>query len=346
MVRLSIISFTIHGGQLAKQLQNALSQFQVCCYTTHKLGKLVGIPPYDGTLQQWTEKQFQTVDVILFIGACGIAVRAIAPFVQDKTKDPAVVVMDEQGHFAISLLSGHIGNANQFACQFAEIIGATPVISTATDLNHRFAVDSWAVKQNCWIGDLKVAKLVSAALLREETVGWKSDFPIRGKLPTGLLPNHPSEIGIVITLNEHRKDFDKTLCLIPQMVVLGIGCRKDTPLEQIQQQVLSVLSRYDISIHSVKRVCSIDLKEKETGLLAFCQRYELPFQVYSSQVLNQVKGVFSTSSFVSQITGVDNVCERAACLGSHQGIQLIAKQASNGVTVAAYLEAFELYFES
>ena len=129
---------------------------------------------------------FQSMDALLFIGACGIAVRSIAPYLQGKDKDPAVVVLDERGIFAISLLSGHLGGANELTAVLANLTGAIPVITTATDINGRFAVDVFAKKQNLWISDLKAAKAVSAAVLDEEPVGFFSEFPVTGEIPCEL----------------------------------------------------------------------------------------------------------------------------------------------------------------
>lgn len=115
-------------------------------YALEKYGKEAGIPAIAPSLPAWTERMFQEMDAILFIGACGIAVRSIAPYVKSKKTDPAVLCMDEQGKFVISLLSGHIGGANELTEEVAAVTGAVPVITTATDVNHKFAVDVFAVK--------------------------------------------------------------------------------------------------------------------------------------------------------------------------------------------------------
>ena len=105
------------------------------------------------TLANWTAAQFAQSDAIVFVGAVGIAVRAIAPHCRSKATDPAVVVLDECGRFAIPLLSGHLGGANDLARRLAKACGAVPVITTATDANGVFAVDEWAKHQHCLVAE-------------------------------------------------------------------------------------------------------------------------------------------------------------------------------------------------
>ena len=140
------------------------------------------IKTWQGKLSEWVFYAIQDADAFLFVGAAGIAVRAIAPYIVHKTTDPALVVVDEKGQFVIPLLSGHIGGANELAVQIAEDLGAQPVLTTATDVRGLFAVDVFATKNNLWISDMKEAKEISAALMRGECVGFYSDFPVERDL--------------------------------------------------------------------------------------------------------------------------------------------------------------------
>ena len=293
---------------------------------------------------------FESQDALLFIGATGIAVRSIAPFVADKRKDPAVVVMDEKGIFAISLLSGHIGGANELAGKLANLTGAIPVITTATDVNGRFAVDVFAKKQKLWIADMKAAKQVSADVLDEKKIGLVTDFPILGEMPEELellKGTEPFEgkTGIVIALNETFHPFPCTLHLIPKIVALGLGCRKGKEEAAIEEAVLEALSRNRLSIHSLMGAASVDLKAEEPGILAFCEKYGLDFQTYSAEELSEAEGDFIPSSFVKNVAGVDNVCERSAVLLSDGGKLIQKKAAGNGVTVALAVKEWSVEFE-
>ena len=230
-MKLAVISFTERGSRLNRSVSELLSRegIEVESTALAKYAESAGLSPLTTSLHDWTEKMFESQDALLFIGATGIAVRSIAPFVADKRKDPAVVVMDEKGIFAISLLSGHIGGANELAGKLANLTGAIPVITTATDVNGRFAVDVFAKKQKLWIADMKAAKQVSADVLDENKIGLVTDFPILGEMPEELellKGTEPFEgkTGIVIALNETFHPFPCTLHLIPKIV--GTGKRK------------------------------------------------------------------------------------------------------------------------
>lgn len=156
-MKIAIASFTRNGCVWNQKLCAALKKHSCEGYALEKYGKEAGIPAIAPSLPAWTERMFQEMDAILFIGACGIAVRSIAPYVKSKKTDPAVLCMDEQGKFVISLLSGHIGGANELTEEVAAVTGAVPVITTATDVNHKFAVDVFAVKNYCEICEMELA---------------------------------------------------------------------------------------------------------------------------------------------------------------------------------------------
>ena len=163
-MKVAIISFSRSGYRLSEMIYWVLKErdYEVTSYTKSKYTKKIldesqldeesrdfrntrmFSSPVDESMKEWTKRRFEDSDAIVFIGACGIAVRSIAPFVKSKKIDPAVVVVDEQGKFAISLLSGHIGGANELAEEVAEIVHGQPVVTTATDLNGKFAVDVFA----------------------------------------------------------------------------------------------------------------------------------------------------------------------------------------------------------
>ena len=270
-----------------------------------------GIP-----VREWTQRHFQDSDALLYIGACGIAVRAVAPLLRDKTGDPAVLVMDEAGKHVISLLSGHIGGANALAEEIAGKTGAVPVITTATDLRGLTAADSWAVNHNCAIENPEKIKEVSSASLAGRTVG------------------------VAITEREMDPPFPVTLWLRPRTLVLGAGCRRDCPPELFEETALRFLRENRVSQLSLRAVASIDIKRDEPALVRFCEKYRLPLRVYSAEKLRGVRGLFAHSGFVERTTGVDNVCERAAA--AEGGRLLIGKTAADGITLALSCETEDI----
>ena len=184
-MKLSIICFSLTGLETAIRLKTEFEKqgHRVLLASKSKYLK----DSIQESVLKWTESRFSADDGILFVGACGIAVRSIAPYVASKKSDPAVLVIDECGKFVISLLSGHLGGANELALTASEILNAQAVVTTATDLHERFAVDIFAKKNGCDIMNMTAAKEVSAAVLAGEKVGFYSEFPWTGTLPQGLI---------------------------------------------------------------------------------------------------------------------------------------------------------------
>ena len=185
-MKVALICFSLTGQQTGERLYRGLEAAGMTAELDKKSKYL--LDSIQVSTSAWAGEKFSDSDALIFIGATGIAVRSIAPYVASKKSDPAVLVVDECGKFVISLLSGHLGGANELALKTAEILEAIPVVTTATDLHHRFAVDVFAKKNNCNIFNMKAAKEVSAALLAGKKVGFYSEFPTDGELAAGVAP--------------------------------------------------------------------------------------------------------------------------------------------------------------
>ena len=284
--------------------------------------------PFD-SVYDVTGKLFREYDALLFLCAAGIAVRAIAPHIRDKSTDPAVLVLDDAGKYVVPILSGHIGGANALAEEFAAKLGAIPVLTTATDSGGEFSPDCFAKANFLRITDLSAAKEVAAAVLRGEPVGLESDYPY-GNCPPELHPGENCRVGLYIGDNASKKPFPVTLRLLPCDLILGIGCRKGASAAQIAKCVADS----GIPIERVQFVTTIDRKANEPGLIAFCKEYRLKLHCYTAQALMQARGDFTASAFVQKTVGADNVCERSCVLGA-DGALVFRKFAENGVTCAA-----------
>ena len=336
-MKTAVLAFSARGCETAEKIAACLPECRK--FTVLRLLRegFSAIPspsgPFYGEL-------FSEAEALIFVGACGIAVRSIAPFVKSKCTDPAVLAVDEGGQYVIPLLSGHIGGANALSRKLAQQLGAVAVVTTATDCSHKFSVDAWAAANACAISDMGLAKAVSAAIL-ERDLPLYSDFPVQGDYPSGIFPADRGELGVCISSNE-KKPFFRTLNLIPRRLHLGIGCRKGTPAEKIAQAVDTVLAEWKLDPRGLRGVYSIDLKREEAGLLSFCAQRGLPGIFYSAQQLNEVEGEFTPSEFVRSITGTDNVCERAAL--READTLLVRKTALDGVTVAVAAEEMEVRF--
>ncbi len=318
MNKYRILSFSDRGEALAKKIAGALG----CGYDRCR---------GDITLDGWTAAYFDFCEGLIYVGACGIAVRAIAPHVNSKTSDPAVVVIDEKAIHAVSLLSGHLGGANALARWVSDITGADAVITTATDLSGLFAVDEWAKMQGLIIAEPERIKKVSAKLLQGRQVTYICDYLVAGDVPTGLKESRGETADIRLS---YYKTDKKALHAVPGVLVLGIGCKKDTPMEKIERMFLDLTAKYELFREAFVMVCSIDIKSEEKGIIEFAEKYGLATAFYSADELNAAKGDFTPSEFVKSVTDVDNVCERSAYLGSGCGQMVLRKNASEGVTMA------------
>lgn len=360
-------------------------------------------------LIDWTEKAFRQHLPLLFVGAAGIAVRAISPFVRDKLSDSAVLVMDEAGRTIIPLLSGHVGGANDLAGKLARRAGAQAVITTGTDVRGRFSPDVFARRNALAIRNRKaIQKVAERALCGQPIrIGLQADI----RLPQDPVPEDVScfyvekntdnntNIADILICAAHdgrfveeqtgdgkREDFGRegsekrisekirsekgilekestentgrnTLLLTPKLYTIGLGCRRSKSFEELNEQLLEAVGKLSDSANqdqvqpgdvrkrwileewireNVSALATIDLKADERGLMLLAQYYHLPLYLFSAQQLESLDGDFSDSTFVKEVTGVSNVCERAAMLAGGAGSRLILpKQVAGGVTVAA-----------
>ena len=339
-----IISYTTAGAQLQERIAAVVKEISPECETVSFAYKTAE-RTFTKT-EEILDRYFDTVQLIVFISATGIAVRKIAPYLKSKTTDPAVLCMDEAGRFVIPLVSGHLGGANDWAKKIAEQIGAVAVITTATDVEKVFAVDLFAKKNGLRIADSNMIKEVSARLLAGETVGICSAYEIGGKVPEGLIycniedrvsVDARPECGITITENANLpKQFEIECRLFPKNLVLGIGCRKGISAEKLECFVKETMAQNGLDLRSVRAVASIDLKKEEAGICALASKLDVPFLVFPAEELQACSGDFTASAFVAEQVGVDNVCERSAVCAAGAGAKLLLKKtASEGMTLAA-----------
>ena len=332
-----IICFSDSGAMLAFMLKQVLENAEV--HSTEKFASKYGFISHV-SLHSDMDSLFHSHDALIFISACGIAVRLIAPFVKDKTKDPAVIVMDDRGRFVIPVLSGHIGGANALAERIAELIGSVPVITTATDGAGKFSCDAWAVQHGCAISSMKTAKDISAAILTGD-IPVSSEFELPDVLPNGLIASDEGELGIYIGIHKNTP-YKSTLRLVPRIVTLGIGCRRDMSSDAIIDAVSRTFAEHNIDIKSVSSLASVDVKKDEKGLLECAAEMGVTPDFYSAAELEALKGDFEESEFVKKTVGTGNVCERAAAMTG--GELIIRKTACDGVTVAAAVQSWRIEF--
>lgn len=360
-MKIGIISFTEQGSKLAEQIFGNWEP------------EHAGFRDTSVSVHDWAKECFAGKRALVFIGACGIAVRTIAPFVKDKLSDSPVIVIDECGNYVIPILSGHVGGANELAVRIAAKCGAIPVITTATDVHGRFAADVFAGKNALTILNKDGIVKVSSRILRGEqaTISVQPDGIPDTDRWTDACPKElqmvayppQGETDIVISADPEALERG-ILRLRPKEYVMGIGCKKGKTAEEIAdfaehvcEDILSLSAEADIgkqlqrgrekiTLSDIACAASIDRKKEEPGIVDWTEQNRIPFVTFSEEVLKEIPGEFTTSEFVERQVGVDNVCERAAMAAAGAGGRLIVKkQAANGITLAIARRKWSITFD-
>ncbi len=343
-----ILYFTQSGARLAEIVR---SKLEPKTSVTGSFGK--------GCLQAWTQEHFRKGNVLVYIGACGIAVRAIAPFLKGKDTDPAVIVMDEKGQNVIPILSGHLGGANAWAQKLSQITGGQAVLTTATDVNGLFSVDVFAAVNDLSIDDLGKAASFSAQLLREKAARliipdrYADMISLAGEAPSELKVQYASETepsgaadaGTVLVSPDQTAE-GAPLQLIPRCIIVGMGCRRGKSYEQLKAFAVETLEELGLRRESVAALASIDVKKEEPGLVTLAADLGVPLLTFSAEQLEETKlsgWTFTESDRVREHVGTGNVCERAAAAAGAERI-LTGKISKDGMTICVGMAPVQLYW--
>lgn len=316
-----IFYITDKGLNLAEKLKNLFVDAQIFRFNTEKVAQL------------WYES-----NSLIFIMATGIVVRAISPLIRDKRTDPAVVVLDEKGKYAISLLSGHLGGANRLAREISDFLKGQAVITTASDINCLPSIDIWAKEKGLIIENWAELPKVSTIFLNRGALNVYVENGLFVELPDGFVEiKDPSSADVLIT----NRLFDSTkpsLLLRPKNLILGLGCNRGTSVEEIENNVKTVFKDNNLSLMSIDSIATINLKGDEKGIREFAEKYKLKILTYTPEELNEVVNLnpsdFCISKTVLKATGAKGVAEPAAKLASEGGKLLVPKQKIGNTTIA------------
>ncbi|WP_456387173.1 cobalt-precorrin 5A hydrolase [Desulfolithobacter sp.] len=276
-------------------------------------------------------------DALVCIMSTGIVVRTIGPLLQDKQTDPAVVVCDEAGRFAISLVSGHVGGANTLAEQVADILGGQAVITTASDVLGKTPLDLWIREQGFVVSDRKGLTRIMGRLVNGHIIRIWSEVPLPELPPDMEKTDDPGKADLLVTC---RADMAvRGVVLHPKILVAGIGCNRGTAAREIEQALAGACADHNLALLSIARLASIDLKQDERGLLEFAGIHGYPLVFFNRDQLNRVDNV-SSSDVVFKATGAKGVAEPAAILAAENGRLLVRKMKWPNVTVAVAVPAW------
>lgn len=341
----AIIAITPRGAALARRLARDLPGAEL--HLPGRRGGEDGNPSSPDPLRELLPRLFARRRPLVCIMATGIVVRLLAPHLKGKGTDPAVVVLDEAGAFAISLLSGHLGGGNDLARDVARILGGQAVITTATDVNGLPAWDEAARHAGMGIEPLDHLRTLNALLLRGEPIALVDPQErIRSRFAAipdvAVYPDRPSALrsgaaGFVFVTHDHipdLKDRPNFLALRPRDLVVGIGCNRGTSAEEIEGAVKEELTAASLAFGSVAALATVDAKRDEAGLAEFAECHALPLHYHGAEELNAVEVPGPPSPHALAAVGAKGVCEPAAVLTASGGALLLKKRKNGNVTVA------------
>ncbi|HIJ79334.1 MAG: cobalt-precorrin 5A hydrolase [Desulfobulbaceae bacterium] len=316
-MKLGIIAITSGGRKLAQRIAAVLPNSLVL--------------ENQGKIAETFARHWHDLDGFVCVMAAGIAVRAIAPLLESKQTDPCVVVLDESGHHVISLLSGHLGGGNGLATEVAELLGATPVITTASDTLGLPALDLWAREQQLLVEDKEALTAVSARLVNRGSLKIFAEQAV-GHMPPALHPvTDPAEADVIVSAKVMNKS--SAVFFRPPTLVVGVGCNRGTPASEFEVALAELFEQEGLSPLSIRNLASIDAKDDEEGLLAFAKRHGWRIDFYNKEEINNVGNV-AVSPAALKAVGAKGVAEPAALLSAQNKELLVGKRKWQNVTMA------------
>jgi len=325
-VKIAILGLTAGGKLLAEKISSFFEDSFIDNRDLPVFKKLSGL---------WQQK----VDAIVCIMATGIVVRGLASLCNNKKTDPCVLVLDENGQFVISLLSGHLGGGNQLAKELADFLGGQAVITTASDVTGHTSLDLWAKKNGLGVGDSCKLTEKSAKLINRGMLALFTELEIEA-LPHDLTRVANPELADII-ISDTVYPGHSALILSPCALSVGLGCNRGTPAKAFEVAVTELFYDSSLNLQSIRNFASIDLKSDEQGLLQYANQMGIPVRFYTKEELNRVDKV-SSSAVVFAATGAKGVAEPAAVLAAgstpYPGKLIIRKRKWKDVTVAVAMK--------
>lgn len=336
-MKIAFWTVTRGAGNIAKEyaviLTSNFGEDRIDVYTLEKFSikDTVQIQNFTDKL----EEKFHSYDTHVFIMASGIVIRKISKLIKGKDIDPAVLLIDEGKHFVISLLSGHLGGANEITYKIASLLNLIPIITTSSDITGKIAVDIISQKLNAELEDLKSAKEVTSLIVDGKTVDILLPKNVKVQKADKISKNPD---GIIVVSNKRKLEMTR---IFPKNLILGIGCKKDTREKDILEAIEASMEKHNLDMRSVKHIATVDIKKDELGLVQAAKTLEKELIIISREEIKKVQDKFEGSDFVEKNIGVRAVSEPAAYLSSRKGQFLERKAKYQGITISIYEEEIE-----
>lgn len=343
-MKIAIISVSENGKKLANNIKAILNEDSTFIKVDlfHKNVKTHISEIFEYNSQHSFFKNYnQKYDAIVGIMATGILIRSVAPFLKSKSDDPAIIGMDDNGKFVISLLSGHLGRANELTKKLAKKINSQPVITTATDINNKVGIDVLA--NDLFLEILDTTKILpfNKAILegksiklvtQEDNFVYLNDYVLNlnNPLEFDVLDDERISSGIIATLNNMR------LLMLPKTMVVGIGSKKGKSKNAVLNAIHSVFNDLNLTSERIDYLATAEVKKDEKGILEASDQLNIPLKIVAMDDLKSFQcNDCSKSEFVKKQFGINGVCEQSAMIIAGKNSKLIYKKtAFNGVTIA------------
>ena len=344
--KIAILSITNNGRELALKIKESMKNVDVFFIkkdTDYKNDEVIVV---NQGLKEFISQIFDKYDYLVFIMATGIVVRTIAPLIISKFSDPAILVMDEKGNNIISLLSGHMGGANEMTLYMSDLLNSHPVITTATDVNKKSSLDMIAKKLNGHIDDFRDNVLkINSMLVNNEEVHLYIDGNYKINHQGFTLYDEKTDLDKVrnLVIVTNKKDINKILNknienlnekiikVTPKDIVIGVGCKKNTDSKHMKNSLIKFLAEYNIDINAVKEIGSIEIKKDEKAIIDLAKFLDVKFKTFSVEEISKVDYLYEKSDWVKKNVGVYSVSDPVAHLLS-EGRVIINKQKYDGIT--------------
>ena len=351
---IAVVAITRRGVETALKIQKTLDIHGLASkvYAPKKYSQN-GVVTIDKNLADFIKETYSKTDALVAVMATGITIRAVAPLLESKLTDPAVVGVDASGKFVISLLSGHLGGANDLTQTIAKGINATPVITTASDIMGKQSADELARTLHLSIQNPDSLVAVNSAIVNGDRIvvvlagDVKVPLDAVGCFEVKKAQNSGEALDIIgaydagviitddpVTITKSDKPFT---ILKTKRIVVGLGARKDTPADSIVEAVETTLERVHVPLSRVYRFATVDIKRTSKPMLDAVEKFGIPLEFLSVDALRLVtyEDLSPDSAMVQDKIGVGGVCERAALLAAGKNAKLILKKTKlNGVTLA------------
>ena len=362
--RTAIVAITRNGARMARKLAGCLDRDVVLFLDRRFYEEGDAAEPFDLPLRPVVERAFAEYSRLVLFLSAGASIRLLAPCLQSKQVDPAVVCVDDAGSFCVSLISGHVGGADRLAQEVARHLGATPVITSASHATGTLAVDLMG-REFGWrlVANSTTVTRASAAVINGQPVGvwqgagepgwWPHETPLPENITVypalGDLAASACAAALIITDTSEPSESllaDKIIVVYrPRSLIAGIGCRRGVPVEELESLLAETFQENGLALECLAGIATAELKRGEVGLEQLAERHGVPLSFFPAEALNKVfetnpDAVTSKSERAHGLVGVWGVAEPAALLTSGAGELLVTRKKTTRATIAVARKKF------